>query len=172
MPAIRLIDFFNQAERRHTWQNREGFESTPPLSEWEAWERAAYWKAADTIALVVSAGSLFVNAYRNQIAKTKAGRLFLEAWDVAEGIAEYYNWGRLGVDGLRLVHAKVGRRSKGGDRKSPPASPLPSGRRSQRPEQAEAWLGAVKETESTEARKYLEAHPPKKVEGEPGNRAC
>jgi hypothetical protein len=126
---------------------------------------------ADTIAFAISAGSLVVNAYRNDIAKTALGRLFLEAWDAAEGIAEYYNWGRLGVDGLRLVHAKVSPAFERWRQEAP--SGLSSAERDGiaiAKQQTKEWLEAVKKAESAEARKYLEAHPPKEVKGEPGHR--
>ena len=58
---------------------------------------------ADTAAFAISAGSLFINAYRKEIAKTEFGRDSLKVWAFAEGVAEYYGWARLGVDGLRLV---------------------------------------------------------------------
>lgn len=169
VPAIRLIDFFNQ-QKEDTLGKIEKVSVLAATVGVGGVGAGGILEGADTIALVISAGSLFVNAYRNQIAKTKAGRLFLEAWDVAEGIAEYYNWGRLGVDGLRLVHAKVGPALERWRQEVP--SGLTSAERetiAAAQKQAEAWLGAVKKTESTEARKYLEAHPPKKVKGEPGH---
>src|SRR6185369_4416409 len=62
---------------------------------------------AETITYAISVGSEFINAYRREIAKTAAGKRFLEAWDIAGRIADYYSWGRLGVDALRFIHAKV-----------------------------------------------------------------
>ena len=170
VPAIRLIDFFNQQKQDTLGKIKTVaiLGATVGLGGVGAGGVLGW---ADTVTFAISAGSLFINAYRHDIAKTALGRRFLEAWDVAEGIAEYYDWGRLGVDGLRLVHAKVSPAFKSWRGEAPTS--LTSVERdtiAKAQQQTEAWLDAVKQAESAEAAKYLKAHPPKKVEGEPGHR--
>jgi hypothetical protein len=170
VPAIKLIDFFNQ-QKHDTLEKIKSVAILGATIGVGGVGAGGILGWADTITFAISAGSLFVNAYRKEIAKTRLGRLFLEAWDVAEGIAEYYNWARLGVDGLRLVHAKVSPAFERWRQEAPTS--LSSAERqtiAKAQQHTEAWLDGVKKAESAEAVKYVEAHPPKKVEGEPGSR--
>ncbi|MGB4911913.1 MAG: DUF4157 domain-containing protein [Candidatus Dechloromonas phosphoritropha] len=170
MPAIKLIDFFNQ-QKQDTLGKIEQVAILGATVGAGGIGAGGILGWADTIAFALNAGSLFINAYRREIAKTPSGRAFLEAWDIAEGISEYYNWGRLGVDGLRLIHAKVSPALKRWRQETPTG--LNSVERetiAKAQQKAEAWLDGVKEAESAEAGKYLEAHPPKKVGGELGRR--
>ena len=106
VPAIQLIDFFNQQKQDTLGKIKMvsvmaatlglGGVGAPGILGW-----------ADTIAFVTQAGNLFIQTSRNVIAKTALGRKFLQAWDVAVKVSEYYGWIRMGVDGLRLVHATV-----------------------------------------------------------------
>ncbi len=170
VPAIRLIDFFNQQKEDTLGKIKTVaiMGATVGLGGIGAGGILGW---ADTITFAINAGSLFVNTYRNEIAKTELGRRFLEAWDVAEGVAEYYNWGRLGVDGLRLIHAKVSPAFERWRQETPTGvTSVEREMIAKAQQQTEAWLDAVKKAESAEAAKYLEAHPPKKVEGESGHR--
>jgi hypothetical protein len=108
----------------------------------------------ETIAFTINAGTLFINANRDVIAKTAFGRGFLEAWDVAEGVVEYYNWGRLGVEGLKLVHATVSVPFK--QWRQEVAAGLTSAERNtiaKAQQQTAEWLDAVKKAEAAEAAK-------------------
>ena len=170
VPAIELIDFFNQQKEDTLGKIRtvSYLGATVGLGGIGAGGILGW---ADTITFAISTASLFVNAYRDVIAKTANGRRFLEAWDFAEQFAEYYNWGRLGFDGLRLIHGKVSP-AFGSWRQETPTG-LNSVERetiAKAQQQTEAWLDAVKKAESAEAAKYLEAHPPKKIEGKAGHR--
>ncbi|WP_426610522.1 eCIS core domain-containing protein [Bradyrhizobium sp. McL0616] len=153
VPAIRLIDFFNQ-QKEDTLGKIKAVSVMGATVGLGGIGAGGILGWADTIAFAINAGTLFISANRDVIARTALGRRFLEAWDVAEGIVEYYNWGRLGMDGLRLIHATV----------SPPfklwrqevAAGLTSVERetiANAQQQTEAWLDAVKKAESTEAAK-------------------
>ena len=106
VPAIQLIDFFNQQKQDTLGKIKMvsvmaatvglGGVGAPGVLGW-----------ADTIAFATQAGNLIIQANRDVIAKTALGRDFLKAWDVAVKVSEYYGYVRMGVDGLRLVHATV-----------------------------------------------------------------
>ena len=170
VPAIKLIDYFNQ--QKEDTLGKIGTVSIMAATLGVGGVGGAGvlgW--VDTISFAISAGSLFVNAYRDDISKTPFGRAFLKAWDAAEGISNYYGWARLGVDGLRLVHAKVAPALTQWRQEVPVG--LTSAERqtiAKAQQQAEGWLDAVKQAESAEATKFVQAHPPKRVEGQPGSR--
>jgi hypothetical protein len=69
--------------------------------------RAVLW--ADRIAVVMPAVSMVVNEHRQWILDKfpNVGRAFLDTLDWVNSIAAYYGWARLGLDGFRLVRAKV-----------------------------------------------------------------
>ena len=168
VPAIKLIDFSNQ--QQEDWLGKVKtvtfLAATVGVGGIGA-SGIVGW--ADTITVALSAGSLFVNAYRDEIAKTPLGQLFLEEWDIAEGIAEYYNWGRLGVDGLRLIHAKVSTALENWRQKTP-AGLAERETIATVQQHTEPWLDAVKQAETPAAEKYLQEHPPNEVKGKPGSR--
>ena len=151
--AIQLVDFFNQ-------QQNDFVDKVTTITMLGATAGlggiggAGLLGWADTVAFAISAGSVVVKAYRREIAKTAGGRLFLEAWDVAEGVANLYGWGRLGVDGLRLVQAKVAPalrrwRAEG-------SAGLSAAERNAVTEvqaTTDAWLDGVKRAEATEVAK-------------------
>ena len=127
--AIQLVDFYNQ--------QLEDFASkfttvTMLVPTWAGWgRRRGAARLGGHAAFAISAGSIVVKAYRKEIAKT-AGGLFLEAWDMAEGVANLYGWGRLGVDGLRLRGPRWPRRCGVGGRRDQPGCRRPSATRSPR----------------------------------------
>jgi hypothetical protein len=106
IPAIKLIDYFNQ-QKEDTLGKIKQVSFLAATAGVGGIGAGGILGWADTITFALSTGSLFINAYRDEISKTAGGRFFLEVWNVAEGLAEAYNWARLGVDGLRLIHAKV-----------------------------------------------------------------
>jgi hypothetical protein len=170
VPAIKLIDYFNQ-QKEDTLGKIKTVSIMAATLGVGGVGGAGVLGWADTISFAISAGSLFVNAYRDDISKTPFGRAFLKAWDVAEGISNYYGWARLGIDGIRLVHAKVRPAYENWAGES--TSGLNAAEQSviaQAKGKAADWLDAVEKAESAEAAKYLESHPPKHVEGAPGNR--
>ena len=153
VPAIKLIDFFNQ-------QKEDTLSKIKTVSVMGATVGLGGIGAggilgwADTIAFAINAGTLFINANRDVIAKTAFGRRFMQAWDVAEGMVEYYTWGRLGVDGLKLVHATVSVPFK--QWRQEVAAGLASAERdtiAKAQQQAGAWLDAVKKAEAAETAK-------------------
>jgi Bacterial EndoU nuclease len=153
VPAIRLIDFANQ-------QKEDTLGKIKVVSIMAATVASGGIGAggilgwADTIAFAINVGTLFISANRDAIAKTALGRRFLEVWDVTEGIVEYYNWGRLGVDGLRFIHAAVSAPYKRWLREVPTG--LTSAEQetiAQAKQQTEAWLDAVQKAEAAEAAK-------------------
>jgi hypothetical protein len=127
---------------------------------------------ADTITFAINVGSVFVQENRELIARTAFGRDFLEVWNYAEGIANYYGWARLGVDGLRAVHSKVSPALKRWRGEAPPKGLSSAETETIRTvkEKTNEWLDAVEKAEAVEAGKYVEAHPPKQVKGKPGHR--
>lgn len=153
IPAIKLIDFFNQQQEDFIGKvtTITFLGATAGLGGVGG---AGILGWADTVAFAISAGSMFVNTYRKDIAKTSGGRSFLAAWDMAEGIADLYGWGRLGVDGLRAVQAKVApalRRWR-----AEAATGLSAAERNtiaQAQQKSEAWLDGVKQAEATEIAK-------------------
>ncbi len=168
--AIQLVDFFNQQQEdfvnKVTTVTMLG--ATAGLGGIGG---AGLLGWADTVAFAISAGSIVVKAYRKEIAKTAGGKLFLEAWDMAEGVANLYGWGRLGVDGLRLLQAKVAPalrrwRAEG-------ATGLSASERNavtQVQQKTDEWLNGVQQAEATEVAK-AEARTTKKSETvEPGTR--
>jgi hypothetical protein len=170
VPAIKLIDFANQ-EDEDFWGKFKTVTALAATVGVGGIGAGGILGWADTITFAISAGSEVVNAYRREIAKTTAGKIFLEVWDATERIAGYYNWGRLGFDGLHFVHAKVSSAFEGWRHEA--AAGLTSAERqaiATAQQKTEAWLDAVKQAESAEAAEYLEAHPPKKVEEEAGQR--
>jgi hypothetical protein len=79
--------------------------------------------------------------------------------------------GRLGFDGLRLLHDKVSPVFSKWRGETPTGlNAVEQTRIATAKQKAEGWLDGVKQAETAEATKYLEAHPPTKVEGEPGRR--
>jgi hypothetical protein len=151
VPAIKLIDFFNQQKEDTLGKIKtvSVMGATVGLGGIGAGGILGW---ADTIAFAINAGTLFIKANRDVIAKTAFGRRFLEAWDVAEGMVEYYNWGRLGVDGLKLVHATVSVPFK--QWRQEVAAGLTSAERdtiATAQQQTDAWLDAVKKAEAAEA---------------------
>jgi Domain of unknown function (DUF4157)/Bacterial EndoU nuclease len=153
VPAIKLIDFFNQQKEDTLGKIKtvSVMAATVGLGGIGAGGILGW---ADTIAFAINAGTLFIKANRDVIAKTAFGRRFLEAWDVAEGMVEYYNWGRLGVDGLKLVHATVSVPFK--QWRQEVAAGLTSAERdtiAKAQQQTDAWLDAVKKAEAAEAAK-------------------
>lgn len=165
--AIQLVDFFNQQQEdfvnKVTTITMLG--ATAGLGGVGG---AGLLGWADTVAFAISAGSIVVKAYRKEIAKTAGGRFFLEAWDMAEGVASLYGWGRLGVDGLKLLQAKVAPalrrwRAEG-------SAGLSAAERNAVTEvqaKTDEWLDGVKQAEATEVAK-AEARAGKKTEtGEP-----
>jgi hypothetical protein len=153
VPAIKLIDFFNQQKEDTLGKIKmvSVMGATVGLGGIGAGGILGW---ADTIAFAINAGTLFINANRDVIAKTAFGRGFLEAWDVAEGVVEYYNWGRLGVDGLKLVHATVSVPFK--QWRQEVAAGLASAERdtiAKAQQQTAEWLDAVKKAEAAEAAK-------------------
>lgn len=70
--------------------------------------RALVW--ADRVQFAIQAGAMIINDHRDWIVDTfpKAGPALLDAVDTANRLAGYYGWGRLGVDGIRLIRAKLG----------------------------------------------------------------
>ena len=64
---------------------------------------------ADRAAFVLQLTSLVVNANRNWILKKfpKYGGAFLAALDQVDGFVSMYGWGRMGLDGFRLIRGKI-----------------------------------------------------------------
>jgi hypothetical protein len=160
VPAIKLIDFFNQQKEDTLGKIKtvSVMGATVGLGGIGAGGILGW---ADTIAFAINAGTLFINANRDVIAKTAFGRRFLEAWDVAEGMVEYYNWGRLGVDGLKLVHATVSVPFK--QWRQEVAAGLASAERdtiAKAQQHIDRWLDAVKKAEAAEAAKAAKPAEP------------
>jgi hypothetical protein len=166
VPAIKLIDFSNQQDEDF-WGKFKTVAILGATAGVGGIGAGGILGWGDTIAVAINAGSEVVNAYRREIAKTAGGKIFLKAWDIAEQITDYYNWGRLGVDGLQFVHGKVSSALEEWRQKATSAE-----RETIATVQQEIvpWLDAVKQAETAEAEKYLEAHPPKKVEEKAGQR--
>ena len=120
VPAIKLIDDFNQ-QKEDTLGKIKTVSFMAATLGVGGVGGAGVLGWADTISFAISAGSLFVNAYRDEISKTPFGRGFLKAWDVAEGISNYYGWARMGIDGLRLVHERFVRPTRTGRANRHPA---------------------------------------------------
>ncbi|GAA3610207.1 hypothetical protein GCM10022236_09850 [Microlunatus ginsengisoli] len=131
VPALALIDYSNQIKERTLGTAKSAFMlgltvglgglgggSLEGLQErvlagevskaylWGA--RALVW--ADRVQFGIQAGAMVVNDHRDWIVDTfpDAGPHLLDAMDTANRLAGYYGWARLGVDGLRLVRAKLG----------------------------------------------------------------
>jgi uncharacterized protein DUF4157 len=153
VPAIKLIDFFNQ-QKEDTLGKIKAVSIMGATVGLGGIGAGGILGWSDTIAFAINAGTLFINANRDVIARTALGRRFLEVWDVAEGIVEYYNWGRLGMDGLKLVHATVSAPFKRWQQEVPEG--LTSVERetiAKAQQETEAWLDAVKKAEAAEAAK-------------------
>ena len=124
--AIQLVDFFNQ-------QQEDFVDKVTAVTMLGATAGlggvggAGLLGWADTVAFAISAGSIVVKAYRKEIAKTAGGKLFLEAWDMAEGVANLYGWGRLGVDGCGPCRPRWPQRCGAGGRRGRPGCRRPSG---------------------------------------------
>ena len=131
VPALALIDYSNQIKEKTLGTAKSAFMlgltiglgglgggSLEGLQErvlagevskaylWGA--RALIW--ADRVQFGVQAGAMVVNDHRDWIVDTfpDAGPHLLDAMDTANRLAGYYGWARLGIDGLRLVRAKLG----------------------------------------------------------------
>ncbi|WP_188539246.1 hypothetical protein [Kocuria dechangensis] len=167
IPAIKLIDFFNQQQvdfiGKVTTITFLG--ATAGLGGVGG---AGILGWADTVAFAISAGSIFVNTYRKDIARTSGGRSFLAAWDMAEGIAGLYGWGRLGVDGLRAVQAKVAPALRRWRAEAPTGlSAAERNTIAQAQQKTEAWLDGVKQAETAEIAKAEAGAAKKAATGEP-----
>ena len=161
VPAIKLIDLANRQ-----LQDFEGkFEKVTILGATVglgAVGGAGVLGMLDTAAFAISTASIFVDAYRSDIAKTAGGRAFLEVWDVVQGVADLYGWARLGVDGLNVLKAKVGPVLR--DWKAEPLTGLSNAERAtvgQAQREADKWIGGVEQAEAAEAKAAgAGEHPP------------
>jgi len=176
VPAITLIDFFNQQKESTLGKIKavSGLAATVGLGGVGA---AGVLGWADTIAFTIDAASLFINEYRDEIAKTALGQHFLDAWDVATGIVGVYGWARLGIDGLRLVHHSVAPAFERWRAEAP--TDLDAAERqtiAEAQQKTANWLDSVERAETAEAAKHPGEHPtagPGKhpTTGEPGTAA-
>ena len=148
IPAIKLIDLANRQ-----LQDFEGkFEKVTIMGATVgvgAVGGAGVLGALDTAAFVISTASIFVDAYRSDIAKTAGGSAFLKVWDVVQDVADLYGWARLGADGLHVLRAKVGPVLR--DWKAEPLTELSEAERvtvGQAQREADTWMGGVDQAES------------------------
>jgi hypothetical protein len=153
IPAIKLIDLANRQ-----LQDFEGkFEKVTILGATVglgAVGGAGVLGMLDTAAFAISTASIFIDAYRSDIAKTAGGRTFLEVWDVVQGVADLYGWGRLGADGLHVLRAKVAPALR--DWRAEPLTGLSDAERAtigQAQREADKWVGGVEQAEAAEAKK-------------------
>ncbi len=165
IPAIKLIDLANRQ-----LQDFEGkFEKVTILGATVglgAVGGAGVLGMLDTAAFAISTASTFIDAYRSDIAKTAGGSAFLEVWDVVQGVADLYGWGRLGADGLHLLRAKVtpALRSWRAER----LTGLSDAERAtigQAQREADKWVGGVEQAEAAEAKNLREGEHPHADEG-------
>jgi hypothetical protein len=163
VPAIKLIDLANRQ-----LQDFEGkFEKVTILGATVglgAVGGAGVLGMLDTAAFAISTASIFIDAYRSDIAKTTGGSTFLQVWDVVQGVADLYGWARLGADGLHLLRAKVAPVLR--DWRAEPLTGLSDAERAtigQAQREAENWLGGMEQAETAEAKKLPDgeqaAHP-------------
>jgi hypothetical protein len=148
VPAIKLIDLANRQ-----LQDFEGkFEKVTILGATlgvGAVGGAGVLGALDTAAFAISTASIFVDAYRSDIAKTAGGRAFLEVWDVVQGVADLYGWARLGADGLHVLRGKIGPVLR--DWKAEPLTELSDAERAavgRAQSEADTWMSGVEQAET------------------------
>jgi uncharacterized protein DUF4157 len=129
IPALKLIDYYNQAKRGDIGKIAEGAllaatfgtgglsgAAVRRLAAEVAAGRAsatalmvargALW--ADRVAIALPAVSMVVNEHREWFMKSRAGRFFVAALDRANNIAAYYGWARMGIDGARFIKSNLG----------------------------------------------------------------
>jgi hypothetical protein len=131
LPALALIDYSNQIEQRTLSTAGTAFflgltlgmgalgggavgalraevalGQASKATLWAA--RALLW--ADRVQFGIQAGAMIINDHRDWIVETfpGAGPGLLDAVDTANRVAGYYGWGRLGLDGLRMIRAGLG----------------------------------------------------------------
>jgi hypothetical protein len=101
VPAIQLIDFFNQ-QKQDTLGKIKAVSMLAATVGLGGVGAGGILGWADTATFAISAGSLFINTYRNEIAKTEFGRRFLVG--VGRGDRRLL---RLGADGRRRTTART-----------------------------------------------------------------
>jgi hypothetical protein len=129
IPALKLIDYYNQAKRGDISKIGEGVllaatfgtgglsgAAVRRLAAEVAAGRAsatalmvargALW--ADRVAIALPAVSMVVNEHREWFMNSRAGRFFVAALDRANSIAAYYGWARMGIDGARFIKSNLG----------------------------------------------------------------
>jgi hypothetical protein len=169
IPAIQLIDFFNR-QKQDTLGKIEAVTALAATVGMGGVGAGGLLGWADTAAFAINAGSLIVNSYRKEIAQTALGKEFLDAWDFAQGVADYYGWGRLGVDGLKLVRESVAPALAKWRAEVPAGVTAEEGTHiAEAQAHAQEWLDGVKQGEAAEAAKLPGGA--KEAHGAPGGGA-